>query len=617
MATYYRWRQSEVVINETQNTISMLDETFANGVTKYVNVWASSEKPDVLFLNGSPVYKFTSSNFLDYIEISGNEIFSQKTIPIPNNQYFIVHIFSVLENELKYSDTCFQNKTGQTIYITTTGSISKTNVIVQFALNSGGTNTTSATQFTVSAEAGDFIQYVYSTTASAYPNDGVSGSNWYNQRTPITSPVAPTGLTYPNPIITSSATVSWTASVINVPIYAVSTYEVSYSTNGGSTWTVAGTTADTSLSVNLPAWATSIQFRVRAQDSNGQWSSYATGTASTVLLSPTLTVPSMAMQGQQITVNWTAIDGATSYTLQRQANTDDGWVQVYSGNALTFTETVGTWTTVQYQVQAVFSSGAGGWATSDSIPVVSAAALVISGQDEDLGLITHDVPYTVSTDTGNPISLTRTVNGVQVASLTVENGFAYDIPVMDLPTGEGTIVISASVNTSSGAPVTATRTWTYTKTEFSFPNVGSTAQLTLQGENVFPATLAECVRVGANLGGDLGHALEMIAPFILNGARVEVGSYTGTGTYGESNPSKLTFSFPPKIVFIADTAASENSAVTPILYGVPEFNVSLTATVQNNCSWSGNTLTFYVTSGTTPLYQLNADGRLYIYAAIG
>ena len=43
--------------------------------------------------------------------------------------------------------------------------------------------------------------------------------------------------------------------------------------------------------------------------------------------------------------------------------------------------TVGTWTSLQYRVQAVFDGTPGGWATSDPIQIMSASALVISGQD--------------------------------------------------------------------------------------------------------------------------------------------------------------------------------------------------------------------------------------------
>lgn len=603
MATYYKWRKSSVAYDEVEQYSSGLATQLPNMTEGKHRLLLKNKKPDIIFNppDGGETYVYDWSSYDAAYEFDKRSYSHMNGIDVDGKWVEFESVFT-------WSRSAMQGK-GKSII-----EHNIVDTLIVYALND-------VSHVVNGIKAGDFIGYVYDTLSNAYPNGDKKGEYYYDQRTTITSPTAPTNIQYPNPIITSSATVSWTASVTNVPIYAVSTYEVSYSTNGGSTWTVAGTTADTSLSVAFPAGATSIQFRVRAQDSNGQWNSYATGTASNILLSPTLTVPSMAMQGQQITVNWTSITGATSYTLQRKANTDQDWVQVYSGNALTFTETVGAWTTVQYQVQAVFSVGPGGWGTSKVIPVVSASALVISGQDEDLGLITHNVPYTVSTDTDNPISLTRTVNGVQVASMTVENGFAYDIPVMDLPTGEGTIVISASVNTSGGSPVTATRTWTYTKTAFSFPNTGSTAQLQQEGKNVFPATLAECVRVGANLGGDLGHALEMIAPSILNGARVEVGSYVGTGTYGADNPNTLTFPFRPKMWSVVGTtrpdtdyyASLSNVCFLPWgLDGNARFygSGSITATI----SYEDNTVEFYSSNDSA---QLNVSGWTYYYVALG
>ena len=69
---------------------------------------------------------------------------------------------------------------------------------------------------------------------------------------------------------------------------------------------------------------------------------------------------------------------------------------------------------------------------------------------------------------------------------------------MDLPTGSGTIKITASTNPGSGV-VTVTRNWTYSKTAPTFANTGSTAQLQQNGKNIFPLTLLECVRGGENL----------------------------------------------------------------------------------------------------------------------
>lgn len=224
-------------------------------------------------------------------------------------------------------------------------------------------------------------------------------------------------------------------------------------------------------------------------------------------------LPSQAMTGQQIPISWNAIDSADSYILQR--NADNGvWTQVYSGTATSFADTAGSWTTVQYQVQGVFSGTGGPWTPSASIPVISASALVISGTDSDLGTITSDIPYTVSSDTGNDITLTRTVNGVQVASLTVQSGFAYNIPVVDLPTGTGTIVISASVTASSGT-VTATRTWTYTKTAMTFPNSAGIGQLTQNGQNIWPLTVLDAIKTPAYMGGNLGTALNQLSRAVL------------------------------------------------------------------------------------------------------
>lgn len=326
----------------------------------------------------------------------------------------------------------------------------------------------------------------------------------------MASPTAPTGLTYPATITTPSVSVSWTAAT-SATDYPVSLYEVSYSTNSGSSWTVAGTTAEVSYTFSITPGTTSIMFRVRAQDSNGQWGGYVTGTASQVLLAPTLTVPQMVMQGQSATISWSAIEGADSYTLQRKSSADADWTQVYSGANLSYTETVGTWTSLQYRVQAVFDETPGGWATSDPIQIVSASALVISGTDGDLGTLVNDVPYSISSDQTSPtIDVTVEINGGEYASFQATSGQTYKVGVLDLPTGTGSIVITATT-TVSESPVTVTRTWTYSKTAHAFPNSGSVATLTKEGNVIYPETLVEAVRAAMTpWGGNLSTALNLL-----------------------------------------------------------------------------------------------------------
>ena len=376
-------------------------------------------------------------------------------------------------------------------------------------------NTTSAgaVRYSRTVSPGTSQGYVYSTSSSAYPNGGVKDGYYYDQRTTVTSPTAPTGLTYPNPITTPMVTVNWQVATSNTD-YPVTGYNLYYGKNGDESTTnivYPQNNPNTSAEVQIPSDATSIRFWVGARDSNGSVTVSEFGPWVSVYLAPTLTVPQMVMQGQQAIISWSTIEGADSYTLQRKSSADADWTQVYSGANLSYSETVGTWTSLQYRVQAVFSGTPGGWATSNSIQIVSASALVISGQDGDLGTLTNDVPYTISSDQTSPtIDVTVEVNGGEYTAFQATSGKTYKVGVLDLPTGTGSIVITASAEVSD-SPVTVTRTWTYNKTAQTFPNSGSIATLTQEDKIVYPETLAEAVRTSMTpWGGNLSTALNLL-----------------------------------------------------------------------------------------------------------
>ena len=219
--------------------------------------------------------------------------------------------------------------------------------------------------------------------------------------------------------------------------------------------------------------------------------------------------------------------------------------------------------------------------------------MVISGEDSDLGTLTADVTYTVSSNTGNPITVERRVNGLLVATVQVQSGFAYTIPVVDLPTGAGTIQIRATVNTSADAPVTATRTWSYNKQTIDIPATGAVAAVERDGRTIFPPTLAECIRVPTRWGGPLG---------ILGAAGTAVGSYVGTGTYGSESPNTLTLTREPEVVTISGNGR--------------------TLTISNTVKTEGGTVG-YIEGTKVTWYndqsaeaQLNQEGVTYTYTAI-
>ena len=409
--------------------------------------------------------------------------------------------------------------------------------------------------------------------------------------------------------------ISWTAA--SDPDGNLSGYILERQTNGGS-WSQRYKGSGQSYADTVPFGTESVRYRVKAYDGENLSSGYTTSPTRSVVNAPdvpVLTVPELAMEGQTVPVSWTAATHATGYTLERKASTDADWTQVYSGQALSFSETAGAWSWVQYRVKATGEKADSAWAVSGEIPVVSASALVISGQDGDLGTLVNDVPYSVSSDTGNQISLELRVNGALWTALEVSSGYAQSIPVIDLPTGEGTIDILATVQASTGA-VSAARAWTYTKTPVT-TSAGLCDVVEWQdaaGAVKFPITLAEAVRIPG------GKTLDQVTQFP---AQICTGSYVGTGTYGKDNPNTITLPFNAEIIWIGYAFNSTN-AQTSAQRGAFSFmrgsshglsyiaNQSSMSAIkisfeENTCSWFAN----------TAIDQLNLADTTYRYVALG
>lgn len=429
--------------------------------------------------------------------------------------------------------------------------------------------------------------------AMVMPTDLIVDDN--GNITANTYPDPPTSITVPTEAIPTGSTISITWAAVTG-----ATYKLQRSVDGGS-WADVYTGGNTSYSDTAGVW-NKVKYRV-ASVKSGITSGYTESKEVQILpyTVDKITAPSQVMEGQQVPVSWSSVAAANTYVLERKSSAAD-WDQIYSGADTQFTDTPeGGWTSVQYRVKAGKDGTFGGYTTSPEIPVISASALVISGQDGDLGTLTNDVPYTVSSDTGNPITVERFVNGSLVARVTVESGFAYSIPVMELPTGAGTIKLVCSVTPSSGGPVTATRIWGYTKAVVQFPEEGGPAVLQQDGKKVLPITLAECIKVPVNWGGSLDKSLELLLP-LLNTAVMATGSYTGTGTFGQDNPNELSFTFDPEIVIVSGASGSITISNKEPSGGQSD------GYIQNQKS------TWYSTSAAK---QLNVQGEQYSYWAVG
>lgn len=202
MATYYRW-------------------------AKYSKGYVSQRNPGYIPFSGSgPVVKLSPS---------APSINSDGTFNISNWTYRDLssdgasstitsgHKFCFVRNSNLATTTLYYDLTGGSVKITNVNSFTNS---LQVTADDGSP---SVSQVTTTLGKGSFIEYVYSLSSSAYPNGGISGEYYYDSRTTITSPTAPSNISYPSTITTSSVTVSWTAASSNVPSYPVKYYELSYS----------------------------------------------------------------------------------------------------------------------------------------------------------------------------------------------------------------------------------------------------------------------------------------------------------------------------------------------------------------------------------------------------
>ena len=108
-----------------------------------------------------------------------------------------------------------------------------------------------------------------------------------------------------------------------------------------------------------------------------------------------------------------------------------------------------------------------------------------------------------------------------------------------------------------------------------------------------------------------------------NGLLLYTGNYKGTGTYGQKNPTKLTFPFEPILIFPPFTndgssrtrgGPVQSSYITTSYKKLYSFNPT-NNDIYAKLSSDGKTLQWYNTSSASA--QLNSSGTTYYYAAIG
>ena len=452
--------------------------------------------------------------------------------------------------------------------------------------------------------------------ASTYPQDGISGNYWYTYQGQDVIDATAVGYSNQAPMGGQPITINVTP---RTPTYGGTiryTYQVQLS--GGAWQTISSNNTATSLQYTIPAGTTSFAARVRASDTWGFSSSdYTTGTTLTVTnnLPPSapdgITIGDV-LGGQQCTITWGAAtdsDGTIDhYELERQVDNGDTWTQIFSGNALTYSDTINSeWATVNYRVRAVDDDAEPGPYTTGTMQTVNAGWLYFSGPAADMG--DKPAPFDVGCSIG---STTPDVTDISVEVL-LDDEIIYTgtpdaaeqvsvhIDTRLMFAGEHVLVITAEKQNLLGLD----QECTFNIPAVTLPDGGRMVQLyNDEGQPVFPLTLGRAV-IGTG-GEDVNEILD----------RVFSGTYTGTGTSGSRNPCQLRLSFVPRFLFVYSNAPASGwwvrtADATTSAQGTME-TTGGTATV----TWDNDnmTLSWYASSAAV---QLNASGTTYGYLVIG
>lgn len=188
----------------------------------------------------------------------------------------------------------------------------------------------------------------------------------------------------------------------------------------------------------------------------------------------TISVPTI-YGGKATSISWGKVtdpDGdVVTYTLECSVN-GGSYTQIYKGTALTYAHLVNFGTTnVTYRVKATDPTGdSSAYTTSATVTVINNYAPVISGSDSNLGVKSSGFTgtYTVTDANNNAVTVTESIDGVQIRSLVATLGAAITYGItgdtwLTLPNGSHTLTIRATDGIDSSV-----RNITFTKLVDSF-----------------------------------------------------------------------------------------------------------------------------------------------------
>ena len=301
-------------------------------------------------------------------------------------------------------------------------------------------------------------------------NDGTVSTN--------TAPSTPWNISVPSSIMGgTNISISWAKS--SDAESNLAGYKVERSTDGGWSWSRIYQGTATSTTDSIAFGTTSVMYRVKAYDTEGLESGWRTSSRVTVVNNnapsapPSIAVPKDVKGGSTLVISWTAAsdsDGNLSgYILERSTDGGFAYMQVYKGDALTYTDTITKgWSTVMYRVKAYDSYNAqSGYTTStkrtvdnNTAPTITTSSAANLGTKSSGFTISYSVDDEDAVDT---LTVTEKLDGTTKRTYTATrkttNSFAVTGEYFQkITNGSHTMTV-----TVTDGKATVTKTFTFTK----------------------------------------------------------------------------------------------------------------------------------------------------------
>lgn len=508
--------------------------------------------------------------------------------------------------------------------------------------------------YTQTVQAGQFVKYVSNSDFEAYP-DGDLYQEEYYYKAFLADDIDPSAVTIPTSINGGESTQAVvTESVANtLHEYGTIQYQYQYQLDGGS-WTDIKTSESTSETFTVPSGTKTIRVRVRVQDGIGYVQPDWTYSETVEVFNnqppsaPGSIQAENVVSGKYATItisSATDTDGYIAEYVYERSVDGSSWTQAARSGSLSYMDFVDAdWATVQYRACAVDNNGAKGPYIETEIFTLNNDYIMISGPGSELGIrngpFALSVVIDVSGENGSSVkeisvSVSLDDESIYTGERDAGQNLTVIIDTRFLKTGRHTIEVAAE----KGAYMPARAAFVFELKTLDMSLVANAQAGIIQndkGEAKLPYTLAQLVIVDEN-GKTLADVLDDLAsdaeqpeePATQPSVQIAAGTYTGTGTYGSSNPNRLQLEFTPKFLVVAPqdstsaiTAESYYQlAPTPFIIwagqpgSAPSEGSGYVQSPNNKVSVSGNSVSWY--SSLSAEYQLNTRSSTYYYFAVG